>query len=138
MPYVPAMDFDYVKINDSSRYLRVGTHGRSIYETNLADLITNTEEHYDLNNVSLKSKLKVYPNPVNQKATIEFNLQQPGFVSLTIHNTLGQEIANLISEQLSAGTHKIEWKANVLNEGIYVLRLETNDGIHTTKMIKLD
>ena len=32
IPYVPAIDFDYVKIG-TDRYLRVGTHGRSIYET---------------------------------------------------------------------------------------------------------
>ena len=32
VPYVPAIDFDYVKIG-TDRYLRVGTHGRSIYQT---------------------------------------------------------------------------------------------------------
>jgi hypothetical protein len=32
VPYIPAIDFDYVKIG-SDRYLRVGTHGRSIYQT---------------------------------------------------------------------------------------------------------
>ena len=32
MPYVAAIDFDYVKIG-SVKYLRVGTHGRSIYQT---------------------------------------------------------------------------------------------------------
>jgi len=34
IPFVPAIDFDYVKIG-SDRYLRVGTHGRSIYQTQL-------------------------------------------------------------------------------------------------------
>ncbi len=34
IPFVPGMDFDYVNIN-STRYLRVGTFGRSIYETTL-------------------------------------------------------------------------------------------------------
>jgi photosystem II stability/assembly factor-like uncharacterized protein len=34
MPFVAAIDFDYVKIG-SNRYLRVGTYGRSIYETQL-------------------------------------------------------------------------------------------------------
>ena len=32
VPNVPAIDFDYVKIG-TDRYLRVGTHGRSIYQT---------------------------------------------------------------------------------------------------------
>ena len=32
IPFVPAIDFDYVKIG-TYRYLRVGTHGRSIYQT---------------------------------------------------------------------------------------------------------
>jgi len=34
IPYVPVIDFDYVKIG-TTRYLRVGTHGRSIFETTL-------------------------------------------------------------------------------------------------------
>jgi len=32
IPFVPAIDFDYVKIGND-RYLRVGTHGRSIFQT---------------------------------------------------------------------------------------------------------
>jgi len=34
VPFVPVIDFDYAKIN-STRYLRIGTFGRSIYETTL-------------------------------------------------------------------------------------------------------
>jgi hypothetical protein len=37
-PFVPAMDFDYA-VSNSIRYLRVGTHGRSAFETDLDYII---------------------------------------------------------------------------------------------------
>jgi len=40
-PFVPAMDFDYT-VSNGVRYLRVGTHGRSAFETNL-DFIVPVE-----------------------------------------------------------------------------------------------
>ncbi len=138
MPFVPAMDFDYVKINDSSRYLRVGTHGRSIYETNLADLVTNTEDHFYLNDTGIENNLNIYPNPIFKNATIKIQLQKSGFVSLGIYNLIGQEISILISENQKSGTYKFEWNAEGLNKGIYLCVLKTNEGMQTKKLIKVE
>ena len=58
-----------------------------------------------VNNINIP--IKCYPNPVNSNATIEFILQQPEYVSLTIYSALGQEISILVLDQLNAGNHKI-------------------------------
>lgn len=50
MPVVPAMDFDYVKIA-GKRYLRVGTHGRSVFETILPSC--------DLKSITFSSQAEV-------------------------------------------------------------------------------
>lgn len=93
-------------------------------------------ENYSLN--SDDQELRIYPNPVNHNAIIEFHLQEPEFVSLTIHNALGQKIANLVLEQLNTGIHKFEWNADGLVEGIYFCILKTSEGIQTRKIIMLD
>ena len=87
--------------------------------------------------VEEKLEMEIYPNPTNQKSIIEFNLQNTGLVRLVIYNAIGQEITNLISGQLNAGIHKIEWNADGLGEGIYFCLLKTKEGIQMRKIIKL-
>jgi len=44
----------------------------------------------------------------------------------------------ILSKKLSKGNHKINWNAEGLYEGIYFIRLETNEGMQISKIVKLD
>nr|NIV13986.1 T9SS type A sorting domain-containing protein [Fodinibius sp.] len=68
-----------------------------------------------------------YPNPFNPGTIIEFSLPRSGFVTLTVFNTLGQQIATLISERLNAGNHRYYWNARRLASGLYFYKLETDE-----------
>jgi hypothetical protein len=76
-----------------------------------------------------------YPNPFNPSTTIEFSISKPSYVSLKIFNLLGQEVANLVSENKSAGAHKVIWNPGNMTTGTYFYKLETNDYIETKKLI---
>jgi len=77
-----------------------------------------------------------YPNPFNPSTTIEFSVPASQEVSLTVYNTAGQKVENLIqSERLSAGNYKVEWKGNSYPNGIYFYRLTTGNFTQTKKMI---
>lgn len=65
-----------------------------------------------------------YPNPFNPSKTIEFALPTPGFVTLSLFNVLGEQVATLVSEELTAGSYKYEWDATELTSGIYFYRLQ--------------
>ena len=65
-----------------------------------------------------------YPNPFNPGTTIEFALPTPGHVVLSIFNVLGEKVANLVSENLTAGKYKYEWNATELTSGIYFYKLK--------------
>lgn len=137
MPFVPVMDFDYVKINDSSKYLRAGTHGRSIYETNLDDLTTYTEEHFDSNYAGIKNNFNVYPNPISSFCNIVFDQQHSGYAEIKLLNYFGQLILNIHQGSLPSGKHKYSWNASTLPNGIYFLQLRAGNEMVTRKIVKM-
>ncbi|MEJ2637453.1 MAG: T9SS type A sorting domain-containing protein, partial [Calditrichia bacterium] len=78
-----------------------------------------------------------YPNPFNPTTTIELALPHSGFATLKIYNILGEEVATLVSERLTAGKYKYEWDAGGLASGVYLYRIETGSFIETRKLILL-
>jgi len=78
-----------------------------------------------------------YPNPFNPSTTIQFSLPQAGFITLKIYNTLGEEIASLISEKLDAGTYTKNWNATDISSGVYFYRLHAGSFVETKKLVLL-
>jgi hypothetical protein len=78
-----------------------------------------------------------YPNPFNPSTTISFSIPVEGNVSLKIFNTIGQDIATIVNENLSAGSYSFQWNAQKLISGVYFYRLTSNKFTETRKMILL-
>ncbi len=82
-----------------------------------------------------------YPNPFNPTTIISFSVtQNSDFVKLEIYNVKGQKVKQLVSSQLSAGQHSVEWDGKDENNqsvtsGIYFYKLQTNGFSQTKKMI---
>ncbi|MCK4662374.1 MAG: T9SS type A sorting domain-containing protein [Bacteroidales bacterium] len=129
MPIVPIMDFDYVKI-DGIRYLRVGTHGRSIYET------TNLPNGISENRLSKRTQIKVSPNPFNRSTTLEYELQQATQVQISIYNYLGEQV-DIIRKNQSQGLQKLVWNPNNLPDGIYFYKLQAGEQMASGKMVMM-
>ncbi|KAA3610328.1 MAG: T9SS C-terminal target domain-containing protein [Calditrichaeota bacterium] len=67
-----------------------------------------------------------YPNPFNPQTTIEFNISQPGFVSLRVFDMIGREVKTLVSKQLSPGLYKTNFEGNRFSSGIYFYSLQVS------------
>ncbi len=78
-----------------------------------------------------------YPNPFNPATNIEFTIAKGGWVALKIYNVLGQAVAELVGENLSAGSYKYNWNASGLPSGVYFYRLETKGFSQTKKLLLL-
>ena len=78
-----------------------------------------------------------YPNPFNPNTTIRFALRSPNFVTLKVYNTLGQEIASLVSENLAAGSYEVSWNASGLASGVYLYRLQAGEFVDRKKLTVL-
>jgi predicted GH43/DUF377 family glycosyl hydrolase len=76
-----------------------------------------------------------YPNPFNPTTTIQFDLPKNSEVILKVFNILGEEVAMLVSDRLSAGSYSYEWNASNLASGVYLYRLQAGDYFETKKMV---
>ena len=78
-----------------------------------------------------------YPNPFNPSTTISYSLPQDNFVSLKVYNVLGNEVATLVNEQITAGDHKINFNASNLSSGVYYYTIRTGNFTSTKKLMLL-
>jgi Secretion system C-terminal sorting domain len=89
--------------------------------------VNNIPNHFSLN--------QNYPNPFNPSTRISFNISRTGFTTLTVYNVLGEKVATLISGNLQAGYHVVNFNASNLSSGIYLYRLESGNSNSVKKMI---
>ncbi|MFC2093317.1 T9SS type A sorting domain-containing protein [Bacteroidota bacterium] len=82
-----------------------------------------------------------YPNPFNPTTNINFDIPANSYISLSIYNSLGQEVATLVNENLSTGKYKVEWDANGHPSGMYYCRIasksDKTEGVSFYKTMKM-
>ncbi len=76
-----------------------------------------------------------FPNPFNPTTNIRFDLPKNEFVTLKVYNAMGQEVATLINENVSAGAKVYDWNAINIPSGVYFYTLTAGDFKETKKMI---
>ncbi|MBT4970630.1 MAG: T9SS type A sorting domain-containing protein, partial [Bacteroidetes bacterium] len=77
--------------------------------------------------------VSVYPNPVCEKALVEFELTQTSNVKLEVINLIGEKIVSFDENKYEAGSHSIEIDCENLASGVYFCRLLKNNSIFTKK-----
>ena len=78
-----------------------------------------------------------YPNPFSDKTTIKFCIPDRMSIKLEIYNSVNRKVKTLIDEIKEAGTYEVEFKANGLDSGEYLYKLETDNYLDTKRMIVL-
>jgi hypothetical protein len=83
-----------------------------------------------------------YPNPFNPSTRIKYAIGNRQFVTLKVYDIIGNEIATLVNEELSAGVYEVTFDSHSgevrnLTSGIYFYQLKTGSFIQTKKMILL-
>ena len=121
----------------SYRLKQIDNEGTFTYSKTITiDLtnITSVEEEGLPKEYSLSQN---YPNPFNPSTTIKFGLPESGFVDLRVYNMLGQEIASLFNEELSAGYHEASFENNDIASGIYFYKIDVQGKYHSIKKMVL-
>ncbi|MEK9137649.1 MAG: T9SS type A sorting domain-containing protein, partial [Bacteroidota bacterium] len=162
LPNTVAIHLDY---NEASNKIRVGTHGRGVYETSIVTGVIDFA-----NNQPAEFKLfQNYPNPFNPTTSITYSLPsqslnraegslpaarlpdgqgqagagQPAIglagvgsdVSLRVYDILGREVATLVNEYQRPGTYTATWDARNVASGVYYYTLKAGGLQQTRKMV---
>ena len=83
-----------------------------------------------------------YPNPFNPETTIEFAVPADEYVKMDVFNAVGQVVASLVDESLTAGTYKTTWdtrdqRGKPVSSGVYFYRMQAGDFAATRSMTPL-
>lgn len=78
--------------------------------------------------------VKVSPNPIVEKAIVEFDLLENSEVQLWLFNEKGQRVQEINKGQLSMGKQKISLDCTDLNAGIYLLQIQAGNALVTSKV----
>ena len=84
-----------------------------------------------------------YPNPFNPSTVIPFQLPVSTRVRLEVFNLLGQRVATLVDEALTAGSHVARWNGTdsagrAVAAGVYLYRLQGGGTTATRRMLLID
>ena len=83
-----------------------------------------------------------YPNPFNPTTTLRYDLPEQAFVTLTIYDMLGREIAQLVSTTQEAGFKLVKWGGSdsmgrPVSAGVYLYQIRAGEFVQTRKMVLL-
>jgi hypothetical protein len=81
--------------------------------------------------------LQNYPNPFNPATKIDFSIPSASQVQLKVYNVLGQEVATLVSETLTPGSHTVTFDASKYSSGVYMYKITAGSFVSTRKMVLL-
>jgi hypothetical protein len=81
-----------------------------------------------------------YPNPFNPNTTINFELNKPQLVEISVYTIEGKLVRNLIAEDMPVGPHEITWNGRdnagaLVSSGVYLYRLQVGDFVEAKRMV---
>lgn len=76
-----------------------------------------------------------FPNPFNPSTQITVSIPDRGNYTLKVYNLLGQNVATLLNDELSAGKYTFDFDASHLTSGIYFYKIRGNKFTDTKKML---
>jgi hypothetical protein len=100
-------------------------------ELNPLDITSVNESGEIINSYKL---FQNYPNPFNPVTVINYQIHDPGFVSLKVYNIIGQEVVTLVNEVKNTGSYQVSFDGTKLNSGIYFYTLTAGNKTITKKM----
>jgi len=124
-------------------YMRTYTsqfdHNTHVYYSltvNLSSTSTGVDRQFAVDRSVVHFQLyQNYPNPFNPSTRINYYLPYYSPVRLSICNSLGQQVQELINECQSAGFHQLTFYGSNLSSGVYYYRLMAGEQAITRNLI---
>ncbi len=133
-----------LSIPKGQNVIRAVTHGNGVYQTSISQIVSGVDD----NEIVIKDFYleQNYPNPFsisegisnggNSFTKIDWYAPISGYTSLKVFDALGKEVANLVDEYKTAGSHSVMFKPDrKFSSGIYFYQITVGKYSETKKMI---
>ncbi len=67
-----------------------------------------------------------FPNPFNPSTAITFTLPVDANVTISVFNSIGEQVGDITNSQFTPGIHTVNFNADNLSSGIYFYRMQAN------------
>jgi len=114
----------------------------NIYNSYVENVYPAEDGKYSVVNITKGSindaskSLSIYPNPVQTKTLISFNLKSGANTHVWISDILGKKISTLSKAFLPSGNHQYYFDASGLSAGIYLCHFKFDNYYETQKFVK--
>lgn len=111
------------------RFKGTSAYGNNLYVDNI-----NVSGVLGIAETSMINNVSVYPNPITNSATVNFNIAQENNVSIVVVNALGQSVLTENLGSMAAGEQSYSLDATNLNNGFYFLNITVGNNTITKKV----
>jgi hypothetical protein len=128
-------NFDNKIFNEGVIY--AGTHGRGIFKTEtFASPLSARKEEENRNKLNKEINLKIFPNPANTVANLEFKISEDlGSADVNIFDMQGRRVKTVNYNSLRKGLNTYQIGVEDLNAGTYIVRVNANKTNITQRLV---
>jgi len=124
---------DMIVSRNSDGRVIAATHGKGIYQTYMKNNAVDNPAAIRPSDITLYAN---YPNPFNPETRIKYKITAPDKINLSIFNTRGQKIKELVNKNQAAGTYTVVWDGKTANDqpaasGVYIYKLTSGSHIRS-------
>ena len=81
----------------------------------------------------------IYPNPFNSSTQIQYKINKPGNVSISIYDISGKWITSLLNKKMNKGEYQITWKGfdakgETVSSGSYLVVMKFGKNVRSRKL----
>jgi len=97
----------------------------------------NTIQDVSVQSIDINSTLfKVYPNPANDKFTINFKANSDSNTKIELLDIIGRKMASIYNNKtFKSDSYEFDVNTKNINSGIYFIKIDINGSIQTIKII---
>ena len=84
---------------------------------------------------TLVERILLAPNPFSEKVSLQFHVKSPATVKISVHNTMGQQVARLMDKDTASGHQEVTWRGAGITPGMYFFRIQVGDQVEIRKVV---
>jgi len=77
----------------------------------------------------------IYPNPFNPVTNITYGLPEHVNVQIVVYDLSGKQVETLINQFQTPGYHSVNWDADNLPSGVYLIKMDSGEFTQTQKVV---